>query len=170
MTESWTHSLARFPLGGAGGLGPRQTILPNLAGYPARIATAADGGFWLACFAVRTHLVELVLRERGYREAMMRTIDPSLWIAPMLRSQGGYLEPLQGGAIKKLGIQKPWAPPRSYGLVVRLDAEGEPVSTLHSRVGGQHHGITAARECGGRLVIVSKGCDRLLVRAEGGQA
>jgi hypothetical protein len=45
--------------------------------------------------------------------------------------------------------------------VVRLDAEGEPVSSLHSRVDGHCHGVMAAREVGGRLIVVSKGDGRL---------
>jgi hypothetical protein len=93
---------------------------------------------------------------------MMATIDPSLWIAPSLRATGGYLEPLQGGAIRKLGIIKPWAPARSYGLVVRLSAEGEALESLHSRVGGRHHGITSVRVLGDRLLIASKGGECLL--------
>ena len=89
-------------------------------------------------------------------------------IAPSLRATGSYLEPLQGGGIKKLGIVKPWAPPRSYGLVVRIDSSGDIVESLHSRVGGSCHGVTAARPAGGRLYIVSKGHSKLLVRAETG--
>lgn len=162
--ESWRHCLLRRRVTPEG-LGTREVVVPNLPGYPARLAPARDGGFWLALFAVRTHLVELVLREKRYRQAMMETIDPALWIAPALHSDGGYLEPLQGGGIKKLGIRKPWAPPRSYGLVARLDANGDVVESLHSRVGGLHHGITAAREADGRLLILSKGNDRLLERA-----
>jgi len=93
----------------------------NLPGYPARLAKAKGGGFWLSFFAVRTHLVEFVLREDDFREEMMRTIDPSLWVAPALATSGHCLEPMQFGSIKALGIQKPWAPPRSYGLLVRID-------------------------------------------------
>jgi hypothetical protein len=31
---------------------------------------------------------------------------------------------MQGAHIKTMGVVKPWAPPRSYGLVIRLDANG----------------------------------------------
>jgi hypothetical protein len=111
---------------------------------------------------VRTQLLEFVLREHVYRKAMLETVDPRYWIAPSLRATGHYLEPLQGGAIKKLGIVKPWAPPRSYGLVVRLSPSGEIVDSLHSRAGGLHHGITAAVRVGDRLIAVSKGSGRVL--------
>lgn len=157
FTQSWTHSLARHRIGGRG----IETVIDNLPGYPARIAPASGGGHWLAVFAMRTQLIELVLRETRFRRTMMREVEPELWVRPSLRSTGSYLEPLQGGGIKKLGIRKPWAPPRSYGLVVRLDAEAEPAFSLHSRVDGHCHGVVAAREIGGRLIVVSKGDGRL---------
>jgi hypothetical protein len=160
FTQGWTHSLARYWIG-AKRPGAVETVIDNLPGYPARIAPARGGGHWLAIFAMRTQLVELVLRETPFRQEMMRAVDPELWVRPSLRATGSYLEPLQGGGIKKLGIRKPWAPPRSYGLVVRLDAEAEPVFSMHSRVDGHCHGVVAARESGGRLIVVSKGDGRL---------
>ena len=54
------------------------------------------------------------------------------------------------------------APPISYGLVIRLSPEGAPVYSLHSRTGGQNHGITAAVEVNGNLYVLSKGRNRLL--------
>jgi hypothetical protein len=160
FTQSWTHSLMRHRIGAKSSTAV-ETVIDNLPGYPARIASAAGGGHWLAIFAMRTQLIELVLRETRFRQAMMRAVDPELWVRPSLRATGSYLEPLQGGGIKKLGIRKPWAPPRSYGLVVRLDAEAEPVFSMHSRVDGHCHGVTAAREAGGRLIVVSRGDGRL---------
>ena len=70
---------------------------------------------------------------------------------------------MQFGSIKALGIEKPWAPPRSYGLLVRIDEEGDILESLHSRVGGRHHGITAARETAQGLVIISKGSGRVIL-------
>lgn len=161
FTESWTHSLSRYWLDGSGR--GAATVIDNMPGYPARIAPASGGGHWLAVFAMRTQLIEFVLREPKFRKEMMRTVDPELWVRPALRAAGTYLEPLQGGGIKKLGIRKPWAPPRSYGLVVRLDSHDEPTFSMHSRVDGRNHGVTAAREIEGRLFVVAKGHDRLLV-------
>ena len=169
FTESWNHRLSRAPLRDRG-IGAVSVVNGNLPGYPARLAKAAGGGFWLSLFAVRTHLIEFVLREDDFREEMMRTVDPSLWVAPALNTSGHCLEPMQFGSIKALGIQKPWAPPRSYGLLVRIDEEGDAVSSLHSRVGGHHHGITAACETVQGLVIVSKGSGRLLLDRTGGRA
>jgi hypothetical protein len=41
----------------------------------------------------------------------MKTVPPELWIGPTLDGRFNYREPTQIGRIKKLGIQKPWAPP-----------------------------------------------------------
>ena len=159
VAEAWKHRVLAYSLDGA--RAPR-VVMPNLPGYPARLTSAPGGGLWLALFALRTQLVELVLEEDKYRREMMATIDPSLWIAPSLRATGGYLEPLQGGAIRKLGIIKPWAPARSYGLVARLSTDGEALESLHSRVGGRHHGITSVQVVGDRLLVASKGGECLL--------
>jgi hypothetical protein len=61
-----------------------------------------------------------------------------------------------------MGVIKPWAPPRSYGLVIRLNAEGTPLYSLHSRVDGINHGVVSAVEIGGDLVLVAKGPGRVL--------
>ncbi len=58
---------------------------------------------------------------------------------------------MQGAHLKTMGVIKPWAPPRSYGLVIRLDADGMPLYSLHSRVDGVNHGIVAAVEMDGEL-------------------
>ena len=63
-----------------------------------------------------------MLLEHDYRAAMMREVARPHWIAPALASGASFLEPLQSGGVKTMGIHKPWSPSRSYGLVVRLDA------------------------------------------------
>jgi Strictosidine synthase len=166
FTESWKHRLSCVSVAGRT-LGRPQVVIGNMAGYPARLSRAAAGGFWLSLFAVRTHLVEFVLREDDFRADMMRTIPPELWIGPALTTTNDCHEPMQFGNIKALGIEKPWAPPRSYGLLVRIDESGEPLESLHSRRGGVHHGITAACETPQGLVIVSKGSGRVLLDAAG---
>ena len=160
VSESWRHAVHRLQLDG------RMTpLLANLPGYPARLAGDGADGVWLALMAARTQLVELVLREREFREDMLATVDPRYWIAPSLQATGHYLEPLQGGALKKLGLLKPWAPPRSYGLVAQLAADGTPLRSLHSRAGGVHHGILSVRVLGGRALAVSKGSGRVMALA-----
>ena len=84
------------------------------------------------------------------------------WIAPRLSSGVNFREPMQGAHLKTMGVLKPWAPPRSYGLVIRLDADGQPLYSLHSRVDGVNHGIVAAVEMGDDLVLIAKGPGRVL--------
>jgi hypothetical protein len=164
FSESFAHRISRVPVSGAGATGAAQIVIRNMPGYPSRLGRSADGGFWLSVFGVRTHLIEFVLREDDFREEMMRTVPQIFWIAPALASGGDCREPMQIGAVKALGIQKPWAPPRSYGLLARLDVAGEVVESLHSRVGGRYHGITAAVETAQGVVIISKGSGRVLLR------
>lgn len=164
FAESFAHHLRRAPITGGASIGEPETVTPNMPGYPSRLGAAAGGGFWLSLFALRTHLVEFVLREDDFRHEMMRTIPQDYWVAPALAGGRDCLEPLQVGGLRALGIDKPWAPPRSYGLVARLDADGEVVETLHSRVGGRWHGVTAAVETARGVIIVSKGGGRVLLR------
>jgi len=111
---------------------------------------------------LRTQLVEFVLREPVFRKRMLKEIDPRYWIAPALTSGNTYLEPMQGAHLKTMGVVKPWAPPRSYGLVIRLDDQGLIRYSLHSRFDGKHHGIVAAVERDGWLYLLCKGRGRLL--------
>lgn len=156
VTEAWSHSLAAVSRGGR-----RQVLVPNFAGYPGRLRRAPDG-FWIAFFALRTQLTEFVLREPRFRAKMMAEVPPELWIGPALSSPFNYREPTQIGRIKKLGIQKPWAPARSYGLVARLSPDGDPVESFHSRVGGHTHGVTAVCAVGARVIACAKGHDKLV--------
>jgi hypothetical protein len=137
-------------------------VLGHLPVYPSRLTKASGGGYWLTAFTARTQLVEFVLREPGYRRRMMAEIDPAYWVSPRLRSGISFKEPMQGAHIKTMGVIKPWAPPRSYGLVIRLDADGQPLYSLHSRVDGINHGVVAATEMGDDLVLIAKGPGRVL--------
>jgi hypothetical protein len=156
VSQSWRHQIDIIS-GKA-----RQPAFSGLPGYPARFAPAVGGGFWLAVFACRTQLVEFVLCEDDYRRDMVRSVDPRYWVAPALSSGHDFLEPLQGGGVKQMGILKPWAPPRSYGLVIRFGADFIPQYSLHSRVGGRNHGIVAVAERGDDLYVLSKGAGRIL--------
>jgi hypothetical protein len=158
VAESWRHRLVAIPRAG----GTAQPVLAKLPGYPARLASAADGGAWLALFAPRNRLIEFVLREHDYRAAMMREIERPYWIAPALSSGQSFLEPLQAGGVKTMGIHKPWSPTRSYGLVVRLDADLRPIASLHSRANGRRHGITSVVEASGHVLAASKGGNVIL--------
>lgn len=158
VAESWQHRLTAVPRGG----GERQPLLTKLPGYPARLAPTSDGGAWLALFAPRNRLIEFVLLEDDYRIAMMQEIARPHWIAPALSSGKSFLEPLQSGGVKTMGIHKPWSPSRSYGLVVRLDADLRPIASFHSRANGGRHGITSVIEADGRVLASSKGGNAIL--------
>lgn len=168
FVESWIHRVSRASIDGFEISAP-QTVIGNLPGYPARIGSALGGGFWLSIFAARTHLVEFVLLEDEFREEMMQTIPQTFWVAPSLMATNHVLEPMQMGGIKSLGIEKPWAPPRSYGLIARIDGNGEIQDSLHSRVGGRYHGVTAAKQTLQGLVVISKGAGRVLLDVSGGE-
>ncbi len=152
VAESWRHRLILLRKGRA-----PEPALSDIPAYPARLARAAGGGAWLALFAPRRQLTEFILREPAYRQRMMAEIAPDYWIGPTLAPMASFLEPLQGGTLKKLAAIKPWAPSRSYGLVVRLDDEWRPAASYHSRADGGRHGVTSALERQGRLYAASRG-------------
>jgi strictosidine synthase-like protein len=162
LTEAWAHRFSRFALT-ADGIGPREVVAGNLPAYPARLHLDAHGGFFLGMFARRTHLIEFVLKEDDFRQEMIATMAPDYWIAPALAGGSDCLEPMQIGGVKALGIQKPWAPPRSYGLLVHLDGEGNATDSLHSRAGGRFHGVTGACDTQYGVVISARGAGKLLL-------
>ena len=157
VSESWRHRVVSVERDGS-----TTVVLPHLPAYPSRLSPAAAGGFWLTAFVARTLLVEFVLREPAYRRRMMAEIEPEYWIVPRLRSGQSFKEPLQGAHIKTMGVIKPWAPPRSYGLVIRLKEDGAPLYSLHSRVDGTNHGVVSAIEFNGDLIMIAKGPGRVL--------
>jgi hypothetical protein len=157
ISESWRHRLIVVAPDGTS-----KIVLSHLPVYPSRISPAQGGGWWLTAFIARTQLVEFVLREPAYRKRMMAEIDPEYWIVPRLKSGKSFKEPMQGAHLKAMGVVKPWAPPRSYGLVIRLDASCKPMFSLHSRADGFNHGIVSAVESGGWLYMIAKGPRRVL--------
>jgi hypothetical protein len=151
VSESWRHRLVRL------GDGRVEPVLKHLPGYPARLAPCADGGAWLAIFAPRNRLIELVLQENHYRLDMMASVPRAFWIAPALASGRSFLEPLQCGAIRTMGVHKAWSPSRSYGLAVRLGPDLAPVASLHSRANGSRHGTCSVIEHQGSALVASRG-------------
>lgn len=157
VAEAWRHRLVGIPLQG----GEARPLLANLPGYPARISATATG-YLLSVFAPRNRLIEFILLEDAYRADMMRSVDSRYWIAPSLSASRSFLEPLQCGSVKTMGIHKPWSPSRSYGLVVEIDKEIRPIASYHSRANGTRHGITSAIAQGGDIIAASKGGDAIL--------
>jgi hypothetical protein len=166
VSESWRHRIIAIPLSG----GPAEPLLTKLPGYPARLA-AKPGGYVMSLFAPRNRLIEFVLSEDDYRAAMMREIEDRFWIAPSLSPSASFLEPLQNGGVRVMGIHKPWSPTRSYGLVVGLDDKLQPVFSFHSRANGARHGVTSAIAVGDEIIAAAKGGDVVLrLQAPAGDA
>lgn len=167
VSEAWRHRLVSIPLQG----GTPQPVLAKLAGYPARITRKSSGGFILCLFAPRNRLIEFVLQEDDYRNAMLDEVDSRYWIAPSLSASRSFLEPLQSGGVKTMGIHKPWSPSRSYGLIVELDSNFLPITSYHSRANGTRHGITSAIEHDGGIIATSRGGNLILkITPETGKA
>ena len=80
-----------------------------------------------------------------------------LLIASCLRAGHEAQEPTQQSGVRQLGVLKPWAPTRSYGLAACLDTAYRPVASLHSRANGRRHGVTSCLGIGGRLFFCAKG-------------
>jgi hypothetical protein len=156
VAESWRNALTRIS---PGARARPQTVLDNLPAYPGRLARAPGGDVWLALFAPRSQLVEFVLKERAFRERMLREIEPDAWVAPSLRSGRSPLEPIQQGGVRQLGVLKPWSPSRSCGLIVRLDADYRAIASYHSRAHGRRHGVTSCLAWDGRVFFTAKGDD-----------
>ena len=93
---------------------------------------------------------------------MIDTVDPNFWIAPALSSGASFLEPIQGGARKKLNMLKPWSPSWSYGLVARCGPTMQPLRSFHSRADGAIHGVTSCCEFDDTLYVAAKGSGRIV--------
>lgn len=153
VSESWRARILAVPVNGD----EYTPFIEHLPAYPGRLEMTSGGAVWACFFAPRRQLLEFVLREDGYRKAMLSEVHEDHWIAPSLRSGQSFLQPLQQGGVKQLGVLKPWAPSFSYGLVVRIDAQGRPTESLHSRADGTRHGVTACIADGDALVFVACG-------------
>ncbi len=158
VSEAWDTRLVKRNADGR----ENALLVDDLPGYPGRISRSGRGGYWLTLFAPRSPLIEFVLREDAYRRAMLAEVPSQYWIAPALRSGVSFHEPMQGGALKQMGILKPWAPTLSYGLVIELDTNFVPLQSLHSRAGGKRHGATSTIEVDGRLWLTAKGGDEVV--------
>ena len=157
VSEAWRSQII-----GIAASGGTQVLLDEIPGYPGRLTARPGGGYWLCIFAPRSPLFEFVLREPTYRKAMLSHLDPEHWVAPKYSSGDDFNEPMQGGALKQMGVLKPWAPTLSYGLVVGLDDAFIPQESFHSRAGGRRHGITGAVETDGRLILAGRGSNEIL--------
>ncbi|PWE53536.1 hypothetical protein DEM27_25200 [Metarhizobium album] len=158
VSESWRHRVLAIDLSS----GAREPVLEHLPAYPARISPAYDAGYWLSFYSVRNQLVEFILREDTYRARMLAEVPEPFWMAPSLASGLSFREPMQGSQLKQMGVLKPYAVTRSYGLVANCDARMRPLASFHSRADGTAHGTVAACEVGDDLLVASRGGGRIL--------
>jgi hypothetical protein len=158
LSESWRHRVLSVDLDS----GATQPVLEHLPAYPARLTPAVGAGYWLSFYSIRNQLVEFILREDTYRRRMLAEVPEPFWMAPSLSSGLSFREPMQGSQLKQMGVLKPYAVTRSYGLVVQCDHAMRPLASHHSRADGSAHGVIAAREWGDDLFVASKGGGRIL--------
>ena len=145
--------------------GRSKPLLTNLPAYPGRIATYGDA--WLVSFPyVRNRLSELLLEERDFVDQMVSTISPDEWMVPRLRNDNPYTSALQLGQLRVLGVLKPWAPARSYGLLGVLESSGRFAAGYHSRVDGHQHGVTSAVPVADGILVGVCGSRNLLLLNE----
>lgn len=161
VSETWRHRVLAIRPGRGSAV-----VQDDLPAYPHRIAAASSGGYWLTFLSIRNQLVEFILREPAYRRRMIAEVPEAYWMAPALASGLSFQEPMQQNQLRQMGIMKPWAPTRSYGLVVRCDGDMRPVESFHSRSDGRIHGVTAACELEGELYVCARGAGAI-VRLEG---
>ena len=159
--EAWAHRVTRHD-----STGSTVALYKDIPAYPGRLSPAPNGHFWLSCFAARTQLVDFVLADRNFTRRMMAELPEAFWIAPALAATDHPFEPTQLGGVKQYGAKKPWAPPRSYGLVVRLGQDLGPVGSMHSRVDGKRHGITGVAASDRRTFFLSRGHQKLMLHEE----
>lgn len=158
LSESWRHRVLSVDLVS----GRTEPALVHLPAYPARIAPAVDAGFWLSFYSIRNQLVEFILREDPYRRRMLAEVPEPYWMAPTLVSGLSFREPMQGSQLKQMGVLKPYAVTRSYGLMVQCDPQMRPLRSFHSRADGSMHGCVSASERGDDLFVAAKGNGRIL--------
>ena len=157
VSESLATSITTLDRAGSS----RATLATRLPFYPGRIRPS-PAGYWLAAPYVRNRATELILSEPELVAEMTATIEPPEWMVPRLRSERPHTDALQIGQVRILGVIKPWAPPRSYGLVAHLDQDGRFDWSAHSRADGYHHGVTATGVLGDRLIVAARGRRNLL--------
>ncbi|MCP2288827.1 hypothetical protein ACFYT3_05770 [Nocardia amikacinitolerans] len=140
---------------------PGTPVGSRLPVYPGRIRADGDS-WWVAAPYARNRFTELLLDEPELLAEMRTTIRREEWFVPRLRCANPYTDTLQLGQLRVLGVVKPWAPARSYGLAFRLDARGRLTESVHSRADGERHGITGVAAGRNGVVLAAHGFGNLL--------
>ena len=117
FTESVAHRLSRAPM--IGSRRDRRDRKSSSATCPAiRRGSAVLGMAASGSASSPAHPFDRIRVAGGRlsRRNDANHLRPLIGLRPRSGAPGDCLEPMQSGSIKALGIQKPWAPPRSYGL------------------------------------------------------
>lgn len=159
VSLSFDHRIERRASAALGS--PGAPVGASLPVYPGRIR-ATDDGWWVAAPYARNRFTELLLDEPDLLREMAATIRPDQWFVPRLRCPNPYTDTLQLGQLRVLGVIKPWAPARSYGLAFRLDRRGRIAESVHSRADGDRHGVTGVASRDGRILVAARGFRNML--------
>lgn len=136
--------------------GSSHPLVGPLPGYPGAIRRRGDR-LVVAMPYLRNRMTELILSDGAVRDGMASSMPRETWLVPVPVSVGSVRDPLQFGQQRVMGVSKPWAPPRSYGLVIEVDSSGRVTQSWHSRHGGRRHGISGVAPAGERIVVVARG-------------
>mgnify|MGYP002622808887 CR=1 FL=1 len=111
--------------------GEAEVFADNLPGFPDGISRGTDGGFWVAMFTVRN--------------AQADSLHPRPWIKSVLAKLPRFL----------------WPKPAPYGLVLKLDTDGQIVESLHDPGGQQVREVTSVHQRGDVLYFGTLTGDRI---------
>jgi hypothetical protein len=106
--------------------GEDEVFVDNLPGYPDNVDVASGGGYWVAIPSLRDESLEALQRRPWVKRQLGKLPE-------------AVLQQVSGDA---------------YGLVLRVDASGEVVDSLHDP-GGNVFGVTSATEHDGALYLGS---------------
>jgi hypothetical protein len=167
LALSLAHTIERRPLTAINTSGAE--LVRNMPVYPGRIEPGPDG-FWVAAPYVRNRFTELLIDEPVIRKDMMGSIEQDQWFVPRLGRGNPWTDPLQIGQLRVLGVIKPWAPARSYGLVFHIDRSGRITESHHSRSDRDRHGITGVAVLDGSVVVAARGASDIYQLSTKGRA
>lgn len=125
VAETFGYRVRRYWLQGPRH-GESEIFADNLPGFPDGISSDGRGGYWLALFSPRHDLLD-------------RVVLPSAWLQSAVARIPSFLQP---GA-------------KRYGLVVKLDATGRIVRSLHDPTGAHFANVTSVEQWGDVLYLGS---------------
>lgn len=125
VAETFRYRVRRLWLSGPR-QGQAEVFADNLPGFPDGISTAPGGGFWVALYTVRNDLLDRWLHPRPWLKRLVARLPR--------RATAGAAR---------------------YGLVLRLDAAGRIVRSLHDPGGRRFAAVTSVEQSGDALYLGS---------------